>query len=50
LIRLQGDGTAGRLLKDRALYEQLVQLTRSLDALVKDMKANPGKYVTFELF
>jgi phospholipid/cholesterol/gamma-HCH transport system substrate-binding protein len=45
-----GEGTAGKLLANDSLY---INLTRSLDraeALLKDMRENPGRYVKFSIF
>lgn len=45
-----GNGTAGKLLYDSALYDRLDSLANSTDALMKDLKANPKRYVHFSLF
>jgi len=45
-----GKGSAGRLLTDKTLVENLESATASLDTLLKDMKAHPNKYVKFSLF
>ncbi len=45
-----GEGTAGKLLTDKQLYDRLSASVENLDALVKDIKANPKKYVKFSLF
>lgn len=58
LTRLdRGEGTMGKLLQDDRLYEDAVrvagkmdQLATSLDELVVDLKSNPGRYVTVEIF
>ncbi len=50
LNKLHGDGTAGRLLSDKQLYERLLNLTRELEELTVDFKENPGKYVSFSVF
>jgi phospholipid/cholesterol/gamma-HCH transport system substrate-binding protein len=41
-----GEGTLGKLVQDDALYENLNASSRDLDALLKDIEANPGRYVT----
>lgn len=53
----RGEGTIGKLLQDERLYEDAVrvagkmdQLVTSLDELVVDLKSNPGRYVTVEIF
>ena len=49
--RLQStEGTAGKLLNDREAYDKLVVMIESIDALIKDIKANPKKYVNLSLF
>ena len=45
-----GDGTAARLLNDDQLYQKLNTSIENLDTLIKDIKANPKKYVKFSLF
>lgn len=45
-----GDGTAGRLVSDRALYDKMNKMVDDLDALVKDFKKNPRKYIKFSVF
>lgn len=45
-----GTGTAGRLMSDEELYTRLLESVNNLDTLVKDVKANPKKYVKFSLF
>ena len=44
------DGTAGKLLNDADAYDKLVTMIESIDALIKDIKANPKKYVKLSLF
>jgi phospholipid/cholesterol/gamma-HCH transport system substrate-binding protein len=46
----QGDGTAGKLISEKELYERMNRAVESLDALVKDIKENPKRYVKFSLF
>ena len=41
------DNSAGLLLNDTELYENLNRLTSSLDLLVKDFRNNPKRYVHF---
>ena len=58
LTRLdRGEGTMGKLLQDDRLYDDVVRmagkmdrLATSLDELVVDLKSNPGRYVTVEIF
>ncbi len=44
------EGTAGKLLNDPSLYNRLDSLANSADALMKDLKANPKRYVHFSIF
>lgn len=43
-------GTAGMLLSDKQLYERLNSSVENLELLIKDIKANPKKYVKFSIF
>jgi len=45
-----GEGTLGLLLADDSLYLNLENATRSLDALLKDLKENPKRYVQVSVF
>lgn len=45
-----GEGTAGRLLNDPALYERALAAANNLDALATDVKANPKRYVNVSVF
>lgn len=44
------EGTLGKLLTDRSLYEDLKKTTASLDTLITDIKRNPKKYIHLEIF
>lgn len=44
------DGTAGKLVNDKVLYEKMDRMVDDLDALVKDFKENPRKYIKFSVF
>jgi phospholipid/cholesterol/gamma-HCH transport system substrate-binding protein len=44
------DGTAGKLINDREAYDKLVAMLESIDELIKDVKANPTKYVKLSIF
>jgi len=46
----RGEGTAGKLIADREAYDRLEEALVSLDALLKDLKENPKRYVNFSLF
>lgn len=44
-----GNGTAGAILKDRQIYDNLDKVTADLDSVLVDFKANPKRYVHFTL-
>jgi phospholipid/cholesterol/gamma-HCH transport system substrate-binding protein len=46
----KGKGTAGQLFTNDSLYISLNNGIASLDSLLKDVKANPKRYVHFSLF
>ena len=46
----KGEGTAGKLVANDSLYDNLSNTLYSLDLLLRDMKDNPRKYVHFSLF
>lgn len=46
----EGKGTAGQLITNDTLYNDLSSSLESLNELLKDMKANPKKYVHFSIF
>lgn len=46
----RGEGTAGRLLNDPALYDRALATVNSLDALAADVKANPKRYIKVSVF
>ena len=41
----QGEGTAGRLLTDRQLYENMNTAIEELRLLVRDIRADPRKFL-----
>lgn len=43
-------GSVGKLLNDKQLYENLSHSARDLDSLLIDLKRNPKRYVHFSLF
>jgi len=44
------EGTAGRLINDEQLYANLLEMTTDLDNLLKDIRLNPKRYVSFSAF
>jgi phospholipid/cholesterol/gamma-HCH transport system substrate-binding protein len=45
-----GEGTAGQLVNDRELYERMNRMIEDVDALIKDFKEQPRKYIKFSVF
>src|SRR6185436_2009520 len=45
----QGDGTAGQLLHDKQLYENMNSAVTELHNLVKDIRADPKKYLNVKV-
>ena len=51
LARIEaGEGTLGRLSTDDALYTNLSSAAASLDSLLMDLQANPGRYINISIF
>ena len=51
LAKLEGtDGTAGKLLNDPQLYNDLRSLVTRVDSLTADFKKNPRRYINLEIF
>jgi len=44
------DGTLGALLNDRTVYDNLKNVTLSMEILLDDVKTHPKRYVNFSLF
>jgi len=45
-----GNGTMGRIMTDTTMYAKMNATIESLDNLIKDIKAHPGRYVKVSLF
>lgn len=45
-----GQGTAGKLLNDDAVYQNLDRATKQMEELLQDIKLNPKRYVHFSVF
>ncbi len=45
-----GQGTAGKLLNDEELYNNLNKTTLELNALLKDLRENPKRYINVSVF
>ncbi|MBN1466297.1 MCE family protein [candidate division KSB1 bacterium] len=46
----RGEGTAGQLLTNEKLYNDLLRVATGLDSLLTDIRENPKRYVTVEVF
>jgi phospholipid/cholesterol/gamma-HCH transport system substrate-binding protein len=46
----RGDGTAGKLLRDSLLYNDLRNVVTHVDSVLADFKANPKKYIKVSVF
>jgi len=46
----RGEGTLGRLSTDDALYTNLSSAAASLDSLLTDLRADPGRYINISIF
>ena len=45
-----GNGSLGQLINDKTMYKNLTDATANLNALFIDLKAHPGRYVSFSVF
>jgi phospholipid/cholesterol/gamma-HCH transport system substrate-binding protein len=46
----KGEGSAGRLVNDKELYDRMNRMVDDVDALVKDFREHPRRYIKFSLF
>ncbi|MCF8228826.1 MAG: MlaD family protein [Bacteroidales bacterium] len=46
----ENEGTAGQLVNDKELYNKLVETADAMEALLKEVKENPKKFVKFSIF
>ncbi|MGB2397785.1 MAG: MlaD family protein [Flavobacteriaceae bacterium] len=46
----QGKGSLGKLVKEDGVYQNIEASTREIEALIKDLKEHPKRYVHFSLF
>jgi len=45
-----GTGTAGQLVNDKVLYDKMNKMVDDLNAVIKDFKEDPRKYIKFSVF
>lgn len=45
-----GKGTAGKLLKDDKLYNNLIDTSKELELLLQDLRLNPTRYINVSVF
>jgi phospholipid/cholesterol/gamma-HCH transport system substrate-binding protein len=46
----RGEGTLGRILRDTTMYYQVIETNAEVQALLRDMRANPRKYINLTIF
>lgn len=46
----RGEGTLGMLLRDTALYHNLVEMNVEMQALLRDVRENPRRYINLRIF
>lgn len=46
----RGEGTLGRLMSDTTMYYRLLETNAEVQALLRDMRANPRKYINLTIF
>lgn len=46
----KGKGTLGQLATNQSLYDEMEKVSKDLDALLKDLKEHPGRYVRISVF
>ena len=46
----RGEGTLGRFLRDTTMYFQVIETNAEIQALLRDMRANPRKYINLTIF
>ena len=44
------EGTAGKLINDKSIYDNLENATNQLNRLIEDIKLNPRRYINFSVF
>ena len=44
------EGTAGKLINDKSIYDNLENAANQLNRLIEDIKLNPSRYINFSVF
>ena len=46
----KSEGTVGKLINDKSIYDNLENATNQLNRLIEDIKLNPNRYINFSVF
>lgn len=46
----KGEGTLGKLVKEKDLHQQIESAVKDLDSLIKDIREHPERYIKVEIF
>ena len=46
----RGEGTLGKLMRDTAMYFRFIETNAEVQALLRDMRANPRRYINLTIF
>ncbi|HEX6063290.1 MAG TPA: hypothetical protein VFZ04_03670, partial [Longimicrobiales bacterium] len=46
----RGEGTLGRLVRDTMMYYRIIETNEELQALLRDFRANPQRYINLKIF
>jgi phospholipid/cholesterol/gamma-HCH transport system substrate-binding protein len=47
---MNSEGSAGKLINDKSIYDNLENATNQLNLLIEDIKLNPNRYINFSVF
>lgn len=46
----RGEGTLGRLVRDTTMYYRIIETNEEVQALLRDFRANPSRYINLKIF